>query len=114
MDKKFYIDSNLSCYSVLILFMSPESPKCGFFDKLPDFLTQDTALYMTTILIIVDPEHLGDAFSDHLLDQSNIYTRSPPKDDNVINEFPFNVFFAKIYNPQLFIKTHLRDMIELA
>jgi hypothetical protein len=48
--------------------MSPESPKCDFFDKLPDFLTKDTALFMSTILIIVDPEYLGDAFSDHLLD----------------------------------------------
>jgi hypothetical protein len=48
--------------------MSPESPKGQFFDKLPDFLTRDTALFMSTIIFIVDPEYLGDALSDHLLD----------------------------------------------
>jgi hypothetical protein len=79
-----------------MFFMQRDRTKCDFFDKLPDFLTNDTALFSSTLLFIVDPEYLGDDFSNNLLDLSNIYTRTPLKDDNVINEFPFNVYFAKI------------------
>jgi hypothetical protein len=32
----------------------------------------------------------------------------------VINDFPFTVSLAKIYSPRLFIKTHLREMLEQA
>jgi hypothetical protein len=96
-----------------MLFMSEDQSINEIFDSFPNFLVQDTALFSTVVIFIIDPENLSDKFSEHLFDQSNIFTRATVKEEeDYINSFPFNVYFCKINNVEKFYATHLQYLYE--
>jgi len=112
---QLYEDKNLPSFSLMMLFMPYDHTKLNLFDTLPDFLINDCALFSSVVFIINEADNISDEFANHLMDNSNIFTRAPINpEDNVINAFPFNVHLGVINSIERFYVSHLQPLLERA